>query len=317
MTIKTWWVFHPVTIFTGTLIAIGSALVIFIRSYLQVSDSLLSFIKKYNIDPDQFQDNQSWVIILLICLLVAATLFGVALIFIYYQKLIRLYRFQQNFINGFTHELKTPIASLRLYLDTFKKYDLDRDEQTKYIEYMIRDTERLTLNVNQILQIAKIEDKNFTPTFRSVDIVRFIESFFSKNPHYFEDLILELNSSKIGSCDINIEPDLFEMIIMNIVTNTLNYGSSDTPKLEINFSIYEDNLSIEFKDNGIGIDKSEFKNVFKKMYQIGKTTKGSGLGLYLSSSIIKIHKGKIRVSSKGLGKGSTFTVILPLVKAHK
>jgi two-component system phosphate regulon sensor histidine kinase PhoR len=317
LTIKTWWVFHPVTIFTGTLIAIGSALVIFIRSYLQVSDSLLSFIKKYNIDPDQFQDNQSWVIILLICLLVAATLFGVALIFIYYQKLIRLYRFQQNFINGFTHELKTPIASLRLYLDTFKKYDLDRDEQTKYIEYMIRDTERLTLNVNQILQIAKIEDKNFTPTFRSVDIVRFIESFFSKNPHYFEDLILELNSSKIGSCDINIEPDLFEMIIMNIVTNTLNYGSSDTPKLEINFSIYEDNLSIEFKDNGIGIDKSEFKNVFKKMYQIGKTTKGSGLGLYLSSSIIKIHKGKIRVSSKGLGKGSTFTVILPLVKAHK
>ena len=317
MTIKTWWVFHPVTIFTGTLIAIGSALVIFIRSYLQVSDSLLSFIKKYNIDPDQFQDNQSWVIILLICLLVAATLFGVALIFIYYQKLIRLYRFQQNFINGFTHELKTPIASLRLYLDTFKKYDLDRDEQTKYIEYMIRDTERLTLNVNQILQIAKIEDKNFTPTFRSVNIVEFIESFFSKNPHYFEDLILEINSSEIGSCDINIEPDLFEMIIMNIVTNTLNYGSSDTPKLEISFSIHEDKLSIEFKDNGIGIDKSEFKNVFKKMYQIGKTTKGSGLGLYLSSSIIKIHKGKIRVSSEGLGKGSTFTVILPLIKACK
>jgi signal transduction histidine kinase len=282
-----------------------------------VSDTLLSFVAKHNIDPNQFKDNQSWVIILLISLLVAATLFGVALIFIYYQKLFKLYRFQQNFINGFTHELKTPIASLRLYLDTFKKYELDRAEQTKYIDYMIRDTERLTLNVNQILHIAKIEDKTFRPTFKKIDIVKYIESFFSKNPHYFEDLILEINSSNIEACEIEVEPDLFEMVIMNIVTNAINYGPAEKPKLTINISVLEDKLSIAFKDNGIGIDKTEFKNVFKKMYQIGKTTKGSGLGLYLSNSIVKIHKGKFRVSSDGLGKGSTFTVSLPLKKAHE
>jgi signal transduction histidine kinase len=299
------------------LIAIGSALFIFIRSYLQVSDTLLSFVAKHNIDPNQFKDNQSWVIILLISLLVAATLFGVALIFIYYQKLFRLYRFQQNFINGFTHELKTPIASLRLYLDTFKKYDLEKEEQEKYINYMIRDTERLTLNVNQILHIAKIEDKSFRPTFKSINIVTFIESFFSKNPHYFEDLILDVDSSSVEECEIEVEPDLFEMIVMNIVTNAINYGPEDKLKLSIKFNIVEDKLNISFKDNGIGMDKNEFKNVFKKMYQIGKTTKGSGLGLYLSNSIIKIHKGKLRVASDGLGLGTTFTIILPLRKAPK
>jgi signal transduction histidine kinase len=111
--IRTWWIFHPITIFSGTLVAIGSALFIFIRSYLQVNDALLQFVTKYQVD-NQFQDTQTWDIIVILSVLVSVTLFGVAIIFIYYQKLFKLYRFQQNFINGFTHELKTPIASLRL-----------------------------------------------------------------------------------------------------------------------------------------------------------------------------------------------------------
>lgn len=314
---KTWWIFHPVTIFTGTLIAIGSALFIFIRSYLQVNDSLLKFVTKYNIDQNQLQDTQSWVIILLISVLVALTLFGVALIFIYYQKLFRLYRFQQNFINGFTHELKTPIASLRLYLETFNKYELSKEEQSTYINYMIRDTERLTLNVNQILNIAKIEDKSFKPSFKEVNINGFIDNFFKKNPHYFEEIITDISTTIKGECQASIEPDLFEMVIMNIVTNAINYGPNSNAKLHIRTSIVNEHILIEFQDNGIGIEKAEFKKIFKKMYQVGTATKGSGLGLYLSNIIIKIHKGRLKVRSQGANHGSCFSIELPRIKATR
>jgi len=267
-------------------------------------------------DPGQFQESQTWVTILLLSLLVSATLFGVALIFIYYQKLIKNYRFQQNFINGFTHELKTPIASLRLYLDTFKKYELDRLEQLKYIDFMIRDTERLTLNVNQILQIAKVEDKKFKPDLQRVNAHDFIQGFFKKNPHYFEEIAISFDSSKDQSGDIGVVSDLFEMILMNIVTNAIHYNRSSKPKLSIHFSKIEDRLEISFVDNGVGLEKKELKKVFYKMYQVGKTIKGSGLGLYLTANLVRIHKGSIKAKSDGLNKGSTFTVTLPLMESE-
>jgi two-component system phosphate regulon sensor histidine kinase PhoR len=272
----------------------------------------LQFVSKYQVEYSQFQDTQTWVIIVLLSVLVSVTLFGVAIIFIYYQKLFKLYRFQQNFINGFTHELKTPIASLRLYLDTFKKYELSREEQAQYIKYMVKDTERLTLNVNQILHIAKIEDRSFRPTFKKVKIFDFIKKFIQRNPHYFEDIQINLKNLESEDLEVEIEPDLFEMVVMNIMTNAVNYNETDSPKLEIEFKIVDHKLNIVFSDNGIGIEKHEFKNVFKKMYQVGKTTKGSGLGLYLSNNIVKIHKGKLRVTSEGLNKGTKFTVRLPL-----
>ncbi len=251
--------------------------------------------------------------VVLLSVLVALTLFGVALIFIYYQKLFRLYRFQQNFINGFTHELKTPIASLRLYLDTFLKYDLSKEEQTQYLTYMLNDTERLNQNVNQILQIAKIEDKNFKPSFQKADIIELVKSVPIKNPHYFETLDISFKETS-EKYEVDIVPDLIELVVMNLITNAVNYNESEDPKLEISFEKSDKYIVTTFKDNGIGLDKTEFKNVFKKMYQVGKSTKGSGLGLYLSHNVVKIHKGKLRVSSSGLGKGSAFCLYLPLPK---
>ena len=135
-----------------------------------MNNAFYEFVTKYRVEPNQFQESETWVIILMLSILVSLTLFGVAIIFIYYQKLFKLYRFQQNFINGFTHELKTPIASLRLYLDTFKRHELSSEEMNKYINFMINDTERLTLNVNQILQIAKIEDKSYKPEFVKINV---------------------------------------------------------------------------------------------------------------------------------------------------
>lgn len=293
--------------FVVTLVAIGGAFVLFIRSYLQVSDALTNFVLKYNVDPSRFFDMQTWVLILLVSILMVGIIFGVLLIFIYYQKLIKLYRFQQNFINGFTHELKTPIASLRLYLDTFKKYELPRIEQVKYIDFMLQDTERLALNVNQILNLSKLEERPKLTSIQTIDLEKFVRDFLEKNPQYFSELNIEIKS-EVDSSLYSIDRELFEVVLMNILTNAIHYKGSSEPKLTIKIYQEKQFLKLEFKDNGIGIEKHELKNIFKKLYQVGKTTKGSGLGLYISHNIIKMHKGEIFAQSEGLGKGTSIII---------
>lgn len=285
-----------------TLIAIGGAFLLFVRSYLRVSDTLIAFLNKYDVDPARFFDIQTWVLILLISILMTGIIFGVLLIFIYYQKLIKLYRFQQNFINGFTHELKTPIASLRLYLDTFKKYELERSEQIKYLDFMLQDTDRLALNVSQILNLSKLEDKKTLKNLELLELRQFIEEFLQKNPQYFSELKITINPTE-QEFYTHIDRELFEVVLMNIFTNAIRYRGEEEPVLNVNFIKEKNYFRIEFSDNGIGIPKHELKNIFKKLYQVGKTTKGSGLGLYISQNIMKMHKAEIYAESPGLGKG--------------
>lgn len=267
-------------------------------------------------DPEQFQETNTWVIILLLSILVSATLFGVAIIFIYYQKLIGLYRFQQNFINGFTHELKTPIASLKLYIDTFLKHELSAEEKKKYLQFMQQDTNRLTLNVNQILHLGRIEDKKIKLNLVEHEMQQYVGEFLDKHPHYFNDIEIDLVTQK-DEFRCLIDSELFEMVIMNIITNAINHTNLDKGKLTISFSSSNDLLEISFKDNGQGIPEKEARNIFKKMYQIGKSSKGSGIGLYLSTNIIKLHKGKLVLGKSQEGEGANFIVKLPMKKREK
>ncbi len=102
---------------------------------------------------------------------------------------------------------------------------------------------------------------------------------------------------------------------MNLFTNAIKYNESEVPRLDIVFEPRGRDLHIRFEDNGIGLPKPEFKKIFKKFYQIGRsddmTAKGTGLGLYLVESIARIHKGKVIAKSKQGGKGSVFSLILP------
>ncbi|WP_290731595.1 HAMP domain-containing sensor histidine kinase [Halobacteriovorax sp. JY17] len=305
------WYFHPIFIFTFSLVALITSLFVYIRSYLRVSDSIRLFVEKNKMDASQFLETDTWITVLIISILVAIILAGTIIIFVYYQKIIQLYRMQQNFINGFTHELKTPVASIRLFLDTFKKHELSREDQLKYIDFMIRDADRLSVNVGQILNLGKIEERSFQLNDTKVDLYSFTNEFLDRNPHLFESTKIEVRKIDHVEYMTNLDSALMEMVLMNIITNAIRYNDSNRPSIQIEFRSLGKKASISFIDNGMGIKKNEQRNVFKKFYQIGKTSKGSGLGLYLSSQILKIHKGSISVDSQGSGLGSTFTIILP------
>jgi len=310
------WFFHPVFVFIFSIIALGTSLFLYIYWYMEVSTGLEVVVRKFNISPDQVLESQTWVVILVLSILVAIILVGIFTIFVYNQKTFQLYRLQHNFINNFTHELKTPVTSLKLYLETFLKHELSRDEQSKYIHYMIQDVGRLSDNINRILNLARIESKSYGGDFIVSDIVQVIEEFYHSNNHLFRNCDIHIHHPVGVSFSYSVNISLFEMLLINLLTNAIKYNKSDVPRIDIRFKARKRQLHICFEDNGIGLVKSEIKKIFRQFYQVGRsdnmTAKGSGLGLYLVQSIARIHKGKVIAESRGIGKGSVFTLILPL-----
>jgi signal transduction histidine kinase len=181
---------------------------------------------------------------------------------------------------------------------------------------MLQDADRLTHNINRILDLAKIESKTYSKEFVKEDLVQEMERFYEKNRHLFNGCEIHIHNPSGRSFFHLINPALFEILLMNLFTNAVNYNESEVPRLDITFEPKRNGLHIRFEDNGIGLPKSEFKKVFKKFYQIGRSddmsAKGTGLGLYLVEGIARFHKAKMIAESKGSGEGSVFSLILPL-----
>src|SRR5690606_36376560 len=114
---------------------------------------------------------------------------------------------------------------------------------------------------------------------------------------------------------VNIDRPLFEMMVMNLINNAFSYNQSDKKQLDIYLEQQKNHLIISFTDNGIGLEPHELKRIFRKFYQVGKSSRGSGLGLYMVSVVARLHRGQVSASSPGLGAGSTFRLEFPLVEA--
>jgi len=309
------WFLHPILIFILSIAALGTSLFLYIYWYMEASVGLRAVVDRFNLDAAQFMAAETWVVIMVLSLLVGAILMGVFSIFVYGQKSFQLYRLQNNFINNFTHELKTPVTSLRLSLQTFAKHELPRSDQLKYIQYMIADVSRLSDNINRILNLARIESKSYEQEFVPVDMVELIDGFISGNNHLFQNAHIHIHPVDQRLPKYRVNLPLIEMLLMNLMTNAIQYNESEHPEIDIRFIPGKKYLQICFQDNGIGFDRKEMRKIFRKFYQVGDvdtmSAKGSGLGLYLVRTIAHIHKWKVTAASEGKGAGSIFTLKLP------
>jgi two-component system, OmpR family, phosphate regulon sensor histidine kinase PhoR len=155
------WFFHPILVFIFSVCALGVSLFLYIYWYIEVSSGLRSAIERFHLEPNQVLAADTWVVIVVLSILISIILLGIFIIFVFSQKTTQLYRMQNNFINNFTHELKTPVTSLQLYLQTFSKHRLSRDDQLKYIQYMLIDVNLLSENINRMLNLARLESKSY------------------------------------------------------------------------------------------------------------------------------------------------------------
>ncbi len=309
------WFLHPIMIFVSSIVAVGLSLILYIHWYLEVSTGLKRVIQSAGLDHDQILAPQAWLVILVLSILVGIILMGIFTIFVYNQKTIQLYRLQRNFISNFTHELKTPVTSLKLYLETFRKHELSREDQLKYIGYMVQDADRLSDSIGRILSLAKIKRGIYEDRFVTEDLVQVVERFYEKNHDLFGRCEVTIYNPSGKSFSYPVSLVLFEMLLMNLFTNAIKYNEADIPRLDIRFEPRGRGLHVRFEDNGIGIPRSEVKKIFKKFYQIGRSedmsAKGTGIGLHLVEGIARIHKGRVIAESKEGEKGSVFSLILP------
>jgi signal transduction histidine kinase len=202
-----------------------------------------------------------------------------------------------------------------LYLETFLKHELPRPDLIRYTGFMLQDVARLSDNINRILNLAKIETKTYSGEFVILDLVTVVERFSRNNSHLFRNCLITIQNPSGRAFLYRINVSLFEMLLMNLITNAIKYNNSETPKVEITFLQRKHKLLLQFKDNGLGIQKTELHKIFRKFYQGGSSdnlaVRGSGLGLYLAQNVARIHKGRLSAQSPGPGLGAVFTLALP------
>jgi two-component system phosphate regulon sensor histidine kinase PhoR len=311
------WFFHPIAVFALSLTALVSSLFLYIYWYVEVRSGLMTLARRFDLDPVQVLTPETWVVIVVLSILVSIILLGIFIIFIYNQKSLQLYRLQSRFINNFTHELKTPVTSLQLFLETFLKYELPRPDQEKYIHYMLADVGRLSANISRILNLARLESKSYLAEFTATDLVQLVEQCLKENHALLAGSRIAIHDS--GRQFIYpVDRSLFAMLVVNLLTNAIKYNEASTPQVDIHLSCTPRHLQMSFTDNGIGIDQKEARKIFRRFYQSGRPVQkhliSSGVGLNLVQNIAKIHHGRVEARRREEGTGSVFTILLPVEK---
>lgn len=314
---RTPWFFHPIAVFVLSLAALVTSLFLYIYWYVEVRSGLMTLVRRFDLDPGHALAPEAWVVIVVLSILVSIILLGIFTIFLYNQKSSQLYRLQSRFINNFTHELKTPVTSLQLFLETFLKYELPRADQEKYIHYMLADVGRLSANISRILNLARLESKSYQAEFVATDLVQLIRKCLKDNRALLAESRIEIHDSG-RRCIYPVDRSLFEMLVMNLLTNAIKYNEAEVPQVDIQVVCTPRHLQLAFADNGIGIDQKEARKIFRRFYQAGRPVKkdliSSGVGLNLVQNIVKIHHGRVAASRREGGSGSVFTILLPAKK---
>jgi signal transduction histidine kinase len=305
--------FHPIFVFIGVQIAWVVLMVVWINWYITNNRDVREFARR--IRPDLFTTDVSWVVLVEGCFLMLIILAGVYMIFVYWNKQNRLNRMQSHFVSSVSHELKSPLASIQLYLETLKYRKVPDEEVRDFVETMLTDTERLSGLIENILEAGKADPKSMQFRFLPAEMGPFLREVMDSHKRRFEEKEFKTVLEIVDSPILNIDKRTLRMVFNNIIGNALRYspaGATLTARMRNNGRYCE----IQFIDAGIGIEKKELKKIFRKFYRIHNretyNIEGAGLGLFISDEIVKNHRGKLLVASEGIGKGSVFTILLPL-----
>lgn len=250
-------------------------------------------------------------------------LVGISLgLFLFFRNMTIQYRLNSLydlFIANITHELKSPLASIQLYLETFEQRSVPEDKQKIFFGHMKKDVGRLNRLISMILRISGLEERRGISDFHIYDadqLLQLIVKEVSEDYSLPENLIT-INGEANNKCVVDI--DAFSVAFANLVDNAIKY-SIDKPRIEISVKTTKKKIEIEFSDNGVGIPIKEQKKVFQKFYrgksQNSPSVKGTGLGLYWVKEILDYHGGNISIKN-GTESGTTFFIELPIYKREK
>ena len=244
---------------------------------------------------------------------------GVILNTIFLVREVRRNEQQDSFLNAVTHELKTPITSIRLYLDTLQQRQLDEAQRREFYQVMAEDTQRLMGTVEQVLRAARVTQKNAALQKSEIDVGPLVQDAvdLARTRHHLpaEAVVWDLDGRTPEHLSVSGDREELSAVLSNVLDNAVKYSPQD-PRIRVEVVTPDlDWVQIKVQDNGIGIPSGELKRVYKRFYRVltpgAAQIKGSGLGLFIVRAIIKRHGGRTWAESEGSGKGTTVTIELP------
>jgi len=249
---------------------------------------------------------------------------GVVLNTIFLVREIRRNEQHEAFINAVTHELKTPVASMKLYLQTLQNRPVDEAKRHEFYGAMLQDSDRLQSTIEQVLRAGHLGAKLRRASPMPVDFGAVVEECLSlaRSRHHLPAEVVTCNVRHADGASFQVlgdEEDLKAMV-SNLVDNAIKYSGSNVQVAVELEQTDPASATLRVRDQGIGISQAERKRIFKRFYRIpgamSTRVKGTGLGLFIVRSVVARHGGKVFVESDGDGQGSTFIVQLPVVERH-
>ncbi len=249
----------------------------------------------------------------------AVIITGVVVTTVFLVREIRRNEQQDSFLNAVTHELKTPIASIRMYLETLERRPLDDAQRRDFYRIMLDDTDRLVGTIEQVLKAGEVRHGSDRKHWQQVDFGKLVADAveLARLRHHLGADALQMNGAARDEITVRGNPEELRTAVANLIDNAVKY-SNGRQEITVEMATPDiDNVVVNIHDRGIGMPPEELKRIFKRFYRVpGKwrsEVKGTGLGLFIVRSIVRRHGGDVSAASEGVGKGSTFSIRLPRV----
>lgn len=268
--------------------------------------------------------NIGWVILNLreVAMLVLGVIFfaiiitGLILNTIFLLREMRRNEQHDAFLNAVTHELKTPIASIKLYLETLRSRDLAPEKRQEFYDIMLADNERLLGTVEQVLQASRAREKQRQMNLAEVDLAGALHETIQtvRAQQHLDESAIRFTAPAEKITVLGDRGEL-QTAVTNLLDNAVKYSPSG-PRISVRLTSRGSEAEIYVRDNGVGIARADLKRVFKRFYRVHNRrveAKGTGLGLPIVRSIVERHGGEITVQSRGEDKGATFVIRLPRI----
>jgi signal transduction histidine kinase len=224
------------------------------------------------------------------------------------------------FINAVTHELKTPLASIRLYLETLKTRELDDNKRQEFYDVMLADSDRLLHTVEQVLRAGQSGQRRRKLNLRKIDIgelARECVDLTRVRHNLGADSVSFAESMNGERPQVKADVEELRVAISNLLDNAVKYSVKGVHVAVEVAALDDKKVAVRIEDDGIGIPAAQLKRIFKRFYRVpGRVMariKGTGLGLFIVSSVVARHGGRVFAESEGPGHGSRFTIELPRV----
>jgi signal transduction histidine kinase len=241
---------------------------------------------------------------------------GIILNTIFLVREVRRNEQHDSFINAVTHELKTPIASIRLYLETLQSREVDDQRRREFYRLMLSDTDRLLSTVEQVLRAGQAGQRSGRLQRTKLEFSDLVQECIelARTRHHLTAEALRYETANSNGTPVLGNPDELRTAVGNLLDNAIKY-SSGTIDIAVRLETGEKNLVLQVRDQGVGIPEKELKQIFKRFYRVTNRSlahvKGTGLGLFIVRSIARKHGGKVYAQSLGEGHGTTVTLELP------